>query len=340
MHQISSIVGVLLVNVFICYSTLENGYENLKTEPNIKLLHETFDQKEFDFSGLSKDIRKLMIESSLINPPEVEILKWYAELEYLTFKKCKLTKFDVRVPLAALQIIDLSFNQLAEVKFLEEVNFPSLRTLYLRDNRISSIRRSFFQKHEQLYFIDISNNAIHTIDISIFCEINSIEKIQISMNVDVLDHCDNITIAKDNLPPWRQHDTNVTIAPKTVISTRVPVAAALPNATDICNDFINGSSQHQGRSIILNNNSDDNLLLYIILFLMVTVVILVNTIVILIHCIPRNRKSRTPTTPIPIEESLYYSMPPLESIELDVMSIAGNTEYYDVPDPDYFYSTP
>ncbi|CAG9835553.1 unnamed protein product [Diabrotica balteata] len=118
---------------------------------------------------------------------ELELLNLASEVIQLNLSGNGLTSFQPKVELPDLQKLDLSKNQLAELKAHQFIEVPNLRRLDLSINIIRHIDLLAFDKLRHLERLKLNQNQITAITIGTFAPLEKIKQLDISSNPLVCD---------------------------------------------------------------------------------------------------------------------------------------------------------
>lgn len=102
-------------------------------------------------------------------------------LEKITIIKCKVSEIPSLVNMRALISLEISENFLTELNDTDV--FPdSLKSINLKENRISVIHKDCFKNLKRLNYLNLENNLLTTVDLSFNFIINTPIKIHLSKN--------------------------------------------------------------------------------------------------------------------------------------------------------------
>ncbi|KAH0795474.1 leucine-rich repeat-containing protein 23 [Histomonas meleagridis] len=147
----------------------------------------TFSVSEADIANVSalssyQTLRYIKLESNLIS--DISPLTNISGLRELYLAGNKITSFD-NISFPCLEILDLRQNQ---IKTIEKLLIPKLKKLFLSQNKICFISPNAFSDLNELNELDLTENKLHKFKENTFLGLNKIETFNLSQNL--IEECD------------------------------------------------------------------------------------------------------------------------------------------------------
>ena len=163
---------------------LDIKIENFKIYETLKEFNE-----QLKLTIIDIDIKELDLTNKNIGNKELEFLKNinFKELQKLDLSDNEISDIKVleNVNFKELQTLQLSDNNISDIKVLENVNFKELQKLILFKNKITDIKILEKVKFEKLEIIELGINNISNIDIKeLDLSYNEISDIKVLENVN------------------------------------------------------------------------------------------------------------------------------------------------------------